>query len=140
MRGKLIRSLTKEYLNLVILPYSLAVMVWILFLFTGTGYDWALIGALALSLLLIAAGWKKIFIDSVRGRYSGLYRGLPATEVEQRCARILAAAVGIAVIWAGFAVMTILIWDKIEFWGAQYVYSGTDQGSRHYAEWLHARF
>ncbi|MBQ8562357.1 MAG: hypothetical protein IJ443_00505 [Firmicutes bacterium] len=86
------------------------------------------------------SNWKKIFIDSVCGRCSGLYQGLPATAAEQRCARWLAMAVGLLVILAGFAVMTAMMWDKIAFWGAQYVYNGRDHGSRHYAEWLYRIF
>ncbi len=70
-------NLTKAYLKLVLWQYSLAVLVWVVMIFTGTGYDWALIGALSGSLVQVMAGWKKLFYDSTRGACSGLYRGLP---------------------------------------------------------------
>ena len=134
-------NLTKEYLNLVILPYSLAVMVWVLLIFTGSGYDWALFGAVGGSLMFAAAGWKKIFFDAAKGECSGLYRGLPVTDSEQKAARMLAAFVGILIILAGFIAMNIVMWKQIEFWGAQYVYNGTDQNKgRHYVEWLYQTF
>ena len=134
-------NLTKEYLNLVILQYSLAVMVWVLLIFTGSGYDWALFGAVVGSLMFAAAGWKKIFFDAAKGGCSGLYRGLPATDGEQKTARMLAAFVGILIILAGFIAMNTVMWKQIEFWGAQYVYNGTDQNKgRHYVEWLYQTF
>ena len=134
-------NLTKEYLNLVILQYSLAVMVWVLLIFTGSGYDWALFGAVVGSLMFAAAGWKKIFFDAAKGGCSGLYRGLPATDGEQKTARMLAAFVGILIILAGFIAMNTVMWKQIEFWGAQYVYNGTDQNKgRQYVEWLYQTF
>ena len=108
-------NLTKEYLNLVILPYSLAAMVWILLIFTGSGYNWALFGAVCGSLMFAAAGWKKIFFDSAKGGCSGLYRGLPVTDSEQKTARSLAASVGILIILAGFIAMNTVMWKRIEF-------------------------
>ena len=38
---------------------------------------------------------------------------------------------------AAFAAMTVLIWETIEFWGAQYVYGSGGLGSKHYAQWLY---
>ena len=134
-------NLTKEYLNLVILPYSLAVMVWVLLIFTGSGYDWALFGAVVGSLMFAAAGWKKIFFDAAKGSCSGLYRGLPVTDGEQKTARMLAVATGILIILAGFIAMNALMWKQIDFWSAQYVYNGTDYNrGRHYVEWLYQTF
>ena len=114
-------NLTKEYLKLVILQYSLAAMVWILLIFTGSGYDWAVLGAVGGSLMFAAAGWKKIFFDAAKGSCSGLYRGLPVTDGEQKTARMLAVATGILIILAGFIAMNVVMWNQIEFWDAQYV-------------------
>jgi len=134
-------NLAKEYLNLVILQYSLAVMVWVLLIFTGSGYDWALFGAVGGSLFFAAVGWKKIFFDTAKGGCSGLYRGLPVTDSEQKTARMLAAFVGILIILAGFIAMNAVMWNQIEFWDAQYVYNGTDHNrGRHYVEWLYQTF
>ena len=134
-------NLAKEYLNLVILQYSLAVMVWVLLIFTGSGYDWALFGAVGGSLMFAAAGWKKIFFDAAKGGCSGLYQGLPVTDGEQKPARMLAVATGILIILAGFIAMNAVMWKRIEFWDAQYVYNGTDYNKgRHYVEWLYQTF
>ena len=134
-------NLTKEYLNLVILPYSLAVMVWVLLIFTGSGHDWALLGAAGGSLFFAAVGCKKIFFDAAKGSCSGLYRGLPVTDGEQKTARMLAVATGILIILAGFIAMNALMWKQIDFWSAQYVYNGTDYNrGRHYVEWLYQTF
>ncbi len=141
MSGNMIRNLKKEYLKLVILQYSLAAMVWVLLIFTGTCYDWALFGAVGGSLLLVAAGWKKIFFDAAKGGCSGLYRGLPVKAAEQRLARILTASIGILIILTGFMAMNVVMWKQIEFWDAQYVYNGTDHNKgRHYVEWLYQTF
>ena len=136
MKGRIICKLTAEYLKLTLLPYSLAVMVWVLLIFLGSGYDWALAAAICGSLVCAAWGWKLIFIDAAKGRCSGLYRGLPASDAEQQMARGLAAAAGIFIVLAGFAVMTAVIWSRIEFWGAQYVYR-MDSPSRYYTGWLY---
>ena len=129
-------KLTREYLKLVTLPYGLAVMVWVLLVFLGSGYDWALIGAAVGSLTFSAWGWKMIFIDAAKGRCSGLYQGLPKSDTEQQMARGLAAAAGFLIILVGFAAMTLVIWNRIAFWGAQYVYR-MDGPSRYYTEWLY---
>ena len=136
MKGRIICKLTTEYLKLALLPYSLAVMVWVLLIFLGSGYDWVLAAAICSSLMFAAWGWKLIFIDAAKGRCSGLYRGLPASDAKQRTARGLAAAVGVLIILAGFASMTAVIWSRIEFWGAQFVYP-MDGPSRYYTEWLY---
>lgn len=129
-------TLTKEYLKLAILPYSLAVMVWVVLVFLGSGYDWALAAAICGSLVCVGWGWKLIFLDAAKGRCSGLYQGLPASDAEQRMARGLAAAVGVVIILGGFIAMNAVIWNRIEFWGAQYVYR-MDSPSRYFTEWLY---
>lgn len=137
MKENMIIKLTKEYLKLVILPYSLALLVWVLMIFTGSGFDWALAGGLSGSLMFTAWGWKVICLDAVKGRCSGLYRGLPASEIKQRWARVLAAAVGLLIILAGIAAMITVIWNKIQFWGAQYAFGSGGWGSRYFTRWLY---
>ena len=136
MKGKTIINLTKEYLKLVLLPYCMAVLVWVVLTFTGAGYDWALIGAMCGSLTCAAWGWSIIFTDSAKGGRSGLYQGLPVSAGEQRTARGLAAVAGMFIILTGFIVMTAVIWSRIEFWGAQFVYR-MDSSSRYFTEWLY---
>lgn len=130
-------KLTKEYLKLAIMPYMLAVLLWALMLFIGEGCDWSLAGGIAGSLALVAWGWKTIFIDATEGQCSGLYLGLPVSPAKQRTARVLAAFAGVMIVLAGFAAMTLLIWETIEFWGAQYVYGSGGWGSKYYARWLY---
>ena len=129
-------KLTKEYLKLALVPYSLAVLVWILLIFTGTGYDWALAAAICGSLVCVGWGWKLLFVDAAKGRCSGLYRSLPESEARQQTAKFLAASLGIVIVLAGFAAMTAIIWSRIIFWGAQFVYH-MDSPSRYYAQWLY---
>ena len=137
MKGKLTINLIKEYLKLAILPYCIAALVWTMMIFIGAGYDWALVGAMCGSMVCAAWGWKMIFTDSAKGGRSGLYQGLPVSSAKQQSARVLAAAMGILIVLAGFAAMTVLIWETIEFWGAQYVYGSGGLGSKHYAQWLY---
>ncbi len=136
MKGSIIINLTKEYLKLVLLPYCMVVLVWTMMIFTGAGYDWALIGAMCGSLTCAAWGWSIIFTDAAKGGRSGLYQGLPVSAGEQRTARRLAASVGMVIILAGFVVMTAVIWSRIEFWGVQFVYR-MDSPSRYFTEWLY---
>ncbi len=137
MKRNLIINLTKEYLKLAILPYSLEVLVWALMLFIGGSADWALAAGGIGSLMLILWGWKMIFIDASKGRCCGLYLGLPVSSAKQQSARVFAAAMGIVIVLAGVAAMTVLILETIEFWGAQYVYGSGGLGSKHYARWLY---
>ena len=81
-------KLTREYLKLVTLPYGLAVMVWVLLVFLGSGYDWALIGAAVGSLTFSAWGWKMIFIDAAKGQYE---RYLDAIEARLADGAVIAA-------------------------------------------------
>ena len=115
MKVKLTINLIKEYLKLAILPYCIAALVWTMMIFIGTGYDWALVGAMCGSMVCAAWGWKMIFTDSAKGGRSGLYQGLPVSSAKQQSARVLAAAMGILIVLAGFAAMTVLIWETIEF-------------------------
>ena len=137
MDGIKIAKLTKEYLNLVILQYSLAVLVWVLMIFVGSGFDWALAVSVCDSMGFVGWGWRIIFIDAAKGCCSGLYRGLPISSAKHRASRCLAAVVGLVIILAGFVAMTALIWSRIQFWGVQYVYSSGGWGSRHYVQWLY---
>lgn len=136
MKRNLIINLTKEYLKLVLLPYCMAALVWVVLTFTGAGYDWALIGAMCGSLTCAVWGWKVIFTDAAKGSCSGLYQGLPVSAGEQRTARGLAACAGMVIVLAGFIIMTAVIWSRIEFWGAQFVYR-MDSPKRYYTEWLY---
>ena len=140
MRIHVVWNLTKEYLKLTLYPYSALVMLWVLILFGKLNYDVAIAAVILGSVILLAAAWKIIFIDSVRGACSGLYQGLPATAAEQRAARILAGGTGILIAGTGFLIMNVMMWEQMEFWGAQYVYNGTDFGSKHYVAWLYERF
>ena len=136
MKGNIFINLTKEYLKLVLLPYCMAVLVWVVLTFTGAGYDWALIGAMCGSLTCAAWGWSIIFTDTANGGRSGLYQGLPASAGEQRTAKSLTACAGMVIVLAGFIIMTAVIWNRIEFWGAQFVYR-MNSPSRYFTEWLY---
>ena len=136
MKGKLTINLIKEYLKLAILPYCIAALVWTMMIFIGAGYDWALVGAMCGSMVCAAWGWKIIFSDSAKGGRSGLYLGIPVSAGEQRTASGLAAVAGMFIILTGFIVMTAVIWSRIEFWGAQFVYR-MDSPSRYFTEWLY---
>ena len=136
MKRNLTINLIKEYLKLAILPYCIAALVWTMMIFIGTGYDWALVGAMCGSMVCAAWGWKVIFTDAAKGGRSGLYQGLPASAGEQRNAKSLAACTGMVIVLTGFIIMTAIIWSRIEFWGAQFVYR-MDSPSRYFTEWLY---
>lgn len=140
MRFHVIWNLTKEYLKLTLYPYSALIMLWVLVLFGGIVYDVVIAAVILGSFILLLAAWKNIFIGSVRGTGCGLYQGLPVSAAEQRTARILAAGMGMILTAGGFLIMNMMIWNRIEFWGAQYVYNGRNFGSKHYVAWMYERF